>query len=99
MDKDFYMDVPAVQGMSRTFNDISEVFETVSKALEVAIMALRASAFISFGASLAKAQLLEQIKPVIDHLADKTKEISGDLNAAAISVQNGDALGSTKFHR
>jgi hypothetical protein len=95
---EIYMDVPAVRSMSRTLTDIGSVMKAVSTALEIAINALRAAALISFGGTAAAAEFMARIKPIVDHIAEKCTELGSDLEASVNAYEQGDALGSTKFH-
>ncbi|MEZ4864325.1 MAG: type VII secretion target [Caldilineaceae bacterium] len=93
-----YMEVPAVRGMAKNFQTISDVLKAVSKALEAIANALKATAFIGLVGGYAVIHFIEVIKPQIDEMVEKTAELSKDLSAAADAYERGDALGATKFH-
>ncbi len=96
--QEVYMDVPKVMEFGKRFEDIGEVLEGVSNAMEVMMNVLKATAFIGFFGGMALERYLAQLKPIIDNLAEKTNELGGDLAASARAYQNGDAMGSTRFH-
>lgn len=96
--EEVYMDVPAVQNMGRQFENIGNILEGVSAALEALMTVLKMTAFIGLVGGFAVERYLAQLKPVIDRLAEQCIEIGGDLAASARAYQNGDAMGSTRFH-
>ncbi len=91
------MDYDAVQKMSDGFRTSSETLEGVSKALEVAIAVLKASALFGLVGNAALAQYLEGIKPNVDRLAATCSELSQDLMGAIVSLRDGDYSGSQRF--
>ncbi len=91
------MDYDAVQKLSDNFRSSSETLEAVSKALEVAISILKATAFFGLVGNLALAHYLEGIKPNVDRLAGTCDELSLDLIGAIISLRDGDTSGSQRF--
>ncbi|MEW6578955.1 MAG: hypothetical protein AB1435_07145 [Chloroflexota bacterium] len=91
------MDYDAVQKLSDSFRASSDTLEAVSKALEVAIAVLKASAFFGLVGNLALAHYLEGIKPNVDRLAATCEELSMDLIGAIISLRDGDYSGSQRF--
>lgn len=93
-----YMDIPAVQGISKNFSTISDVLKAVSKTLEAISNALKATAFIGLVGGYAVVQFIEVIKPQIDEMVQKTAELSKDLSASVTAYQNGDQQGATKFY-
>ncbi len=92
-----YMDVDAVQGMAERFQQISDVMKAVSKALEIAIMTLRVTAFVGLVGGAAVERYLSRIKPQVDKLAEKTGELHMDLIGAIVSYRDGDTSGSKRF--
>jgi hypothetical protein len=93
-----FMQVPAVRGMSKNFQTISDVLKAVSKALEAINNTLKATAFIGAVGGAAVICFIEMVKPQIDQLSDKTAEISRDLTAAVNAYERGDAQGATRFY-
>lgn len=93
-----YMEVPAVRGMARNFNNISQVLRGVSKTLEAISNALKATAFIGLVGGYAVIHYIEIIKPQIDQMAQKTAELSSDLTASVNAYERGDQQGATRFY-
>ena len=93
-----YMDIPAVRGISRNFNTISDVLKAVSKMLEAISNALKATAFIGLVGGYAVVHFIEVIKPQIDEMVEKTAELSQDIAASVNAYENGDQQGATKFY-
>jgi hypothetical protein len=62
-----YMDIDAVQGMASRFDQISDVLKNVSKALEIAIITLRVTAFVGLVGGAAVERYLSRIKPQVDN--------------------------------
>lgn len=93
-----YMDVPAVQAMGKRCDDIGEILQKVSNVLEVCMTILKTTAFVGLVGGIAVERYLEQLKPVIDELAEKNLEFGRDLRDAADAYQRGDSQGSSKFH-
>ena len=91
------MDYDAVQRMSDGFKASSDTLQAVSKALEVAIGVLKATAFFGLVGNLALAHYLEGIKPNVDRLANTCEEMSMDLIGAIVSLRDGDNSGSQRF--
>ncbi len=91
------MDYDAVQRMSDGFKNSSETLQAVSKALEIAIGILKATAFFGMVGNLALAHYLEGIKPNVDRLANTCDEMSMDLIGAIVSLRDGDNSGSQRF--
>lgn len=91
------MDYDAVQRMSDGFRTASDTLEAVSRALEVAIGILKATAFFGLVGNLALANYLENIKPNVDRLAATCQELSMDLMGAIVSLRDGDYSGSQRF--
>lgn len=77
-----YMDTDRMKTVSTGFDGVGNVLRVVSMALEAAIMALKAAAFISLGATVWLERYLSNIKPKVDQLAAKCDELSNDINAS-----------------
>ena len=93
-----YMDVPAVRDMSKSFGTISEVLTNVAKVLDVLSNILKTTAFIGNVGGAVVAQVIDQIKPHIEDLAEKTEELSNDLSASVDAYERGDEQGATRFY-
>ena len=97
-ENEVYMNVPEVQGIAKTFADVSQTLRGVSTALSALINILKTTAFIGMVGGLAEAHFLEVMKKQIDTMADKCDEMSKDVTAAVEVYERGDAQGATKFH-
>jgi uncharacterized membrane protein YgaE (UPF0421/DUF939 family) len=93
-----YMDIPAVEGIARTFAQVSEVLKGVVTALDVLINILYSTAFVGAVGGAVLAQFMEVMKRQLDQMAEKTEEISTDVSAAVEAYQRGDEQGATKFY-
>ena len=91
------MDYEAVQAMSDRFRTSSDTLEGVSKALEIAIGVLKATAFFGLVGNAALAHYLEGIKPNVDRLAATCEELQMDLIGAIVALRDGDMSGSQRF--
>jgi hypothetical protein len=91
------MDYGVVMEVSKGFSTASEMLKMVSKVLGILIQILRATAFASFGTSLALANYLETIQKKIDNLAKICDEFAGDLERAVGDHKRGDIKGKRYF--
>ena len=98
MADEVYMDIPAVRGIAKTFNEISELLNNVAKVLEALLRILQATAFIGLVGGLALAHFIEMIKPHIERMAQKCAELSKDVSDSVDAYERGDALGATRFY-
>jgi len=97
MADEVYMDIPQVQKMAESFGNFGEILRGVAKALEVAIMVLRTTAFVGLVGGFAVERYLSMIKPRVENLAKKMDELNGDLTGAINHYQTGDESGSRRF--
>lgn len=93
-----YMDVPAVRQIAKNFGQIGEVLDNVAKVLEALVMILRGTAFIGMVGGLAVAQFIDMIRPQIEQMAEKCKELMKDLNFSVNAYERGDTQGATRFY-
>ncbi len=91
------MDYEAVQAMADGFNSAADTLQNVSKALELAIGILKASAFFGLVGNMALAHYLEGIKPNVDRLANTCDELNQDLVGAIRYLRDGDQTASSRF--
>ncbi len=91
------MDYEAVQAMADGFSTAADTLQNVSKALEVAIGILKASAFFGLVGNMALAHYLEGIKPNVDRLAATCQELNQDLVNAIRYVRDGDQSAVSRF--
>jgi hypothetical protein len=92
------MSYPQVHTLATTFNVTGDVLDAIEKALDVAIAALHAAAFFTFGGSELLAQWLEGIKPHVQKLAKMSHHIHDAVESAIKFVQTGDSDGVNDFH-
>jgi len=86
-----------VQAMADGFNAAADSLQNVSKALELAISILKASAFFGLVGNMALAQYLEGIKPNVDRLSNTCDELNHDLVGAIHYLRDGDQTASSRF--
>jgi hypothetical protein len=89
------MDPKVMMDVSKGFETTSDVLKVVSMALEAAMMALKAAAFISFGSTLWLERYLANIKPKVDQLQKKTGEIGQDIAKAVKNHQAASKAGDS----
>lgn len=92
-----FMSVPQVHTLANTFNATGDVLDAVEKALEAAIAALHAAAFLSFGGTELMAQWLENIRPHVQRVAKMSHHIHDAVQSAIKFVQTGDTDGARDF--
>lgn len=63
---DVQMDIPVVEDMAKKFKTTSETLKAVSKALQIAIMILKMTAFVGLVGGLAVERFLSWLKPQVD---------------------------------
>ncbi|MCX6080282.1 MAG: hypothetical protein NTW32_12175 [Chloroflexi bacterium] len=97
MADEVYMDIPQVEKMSKDFQTFGDVLEAVNKTLEALSMLMKATAWISFGATTAISTYIDRIRPNVKRSADKMKELSNDLMSAIRAYRDGDLSGSKHF--
>jgi hypothetical protein len=97
MAEEVYMDIPRVEQMAKNFQTFGSVLEGVSKALLAISIAMKATAWISFGATAAAAAYADRIRPNVDKAATKMHELSGDITSAIKAYRDGDMSGSKRF--
>ncbi len=93
-----YMDFVAVRDMAKNFGSIGDVLKAVNQALAALANLLRASAFIGAVGLAAYAGVIDGMRPRIETFAEKCEEYNKDLEASANAYEQGDELGSTRFH-
>jgi len=98
MADEVYMDIPAVRNMAKSFGNIGEVLDAVSKVLEGLLMILRTTAFIGLVGGFALIGFIEMVKPHIEQMAEKCQELMEDLTKSVDAYERGDALGATRFY-
>jgi type II secretory pathway component PulF len=97
MADEVFMDIPRVEQMSKSFNTFGSILEGVSKALLAISIAMKATAWISFGATAAAAAYADRIRPNVDKAAQKMHELSDDIMSAIRAYRDGDMSGSKRF--
>lgn len=97
MADEVFMDIPRVEQMSKSFQTFGSVLEGVAKALLAISIMLKATAWLSLGATAAAAAFVDRIRPNVDKLAQKMHELSGDITSAIRAYRDGDLSGSKRF--
>lgn len=97
MAEEVFMDIPAVEKMSNDFKTFGEILNGVAMALEAISIVLKATAWLSLGATAAVASFIDRIKPNVKRAADKMEELSGDIQSAIRAYRDGDYSGSRRF--
>jgi len=97
MADEVYMDIPVVEKMVNDFQKYGDVLDAVAKTLEALSIALKATAWLSLGATAAAATFIDRIKPNVKKAADKMRELSGDIRDAIKAYRDGDLSGSRRF--
>lgn len=97
MAEEVFMDIPAVEKMGNDFKTFGEVLTGVAMALEAISIVLKATAWLSLGATAAVASFIDRIKPNVKRAADKMEELSGDIQSAIRAYRDGDYSGSRRF--
>ncbi len=93
-----YMDIPGVQGISKTLAGVAQALRAVEAALTIMIQALFASLFVGNVGAAAQIKHLQETKRQVDQMADKIEEMVKDVDTAVAAYERGDAEGATKFH-
>lgn len=97
MADEVFMDIPRVEQMSKSFETFGSILEGVAKALLAISIAMKAAAWVSFGATAAAAAYADRIRPNVDKAAQKMHELSGDITGAIKAYRDGDLSGSKRF--
>jgi hypothetical protein len=97
MATEVFMNIPEVQKLSANFMTFHQVLDSVNKTLEALSIALKITAWFSFGATAAAAAFIDKIKPNVKKLSAKMEELSGDIKSAVKHYQTGDTDGSRRF--
>jgi hypothetical protein len=97
MADEVFMDIPAVEKMSKSFDSFGEVLETVANVLKALSISLKVASFMSLGATAAAAAMIDRIQPRLKQLGQKMQELSGDITGAVKAYRDGDLSGSQRF--
>lgn len=97
MADEVFMDIPAVEKMSKSFDSFGEVLETVAGVLKALSISLKVASFMSLGATAAAAAMIDRIQPRLKQLGQKMQELSGDITGAVKAYRDGDLSGSQRF--
>jgi len=97
MADEVFMDIPQVEKMSKDFKTFGDVLDAVSKTLEALSLLMKATAWISLGATAAVATFIDRIRPNVKKASEKMKELAEDLNSAIRAYRDGDLSGSRRF--
>lgn len=92
------MDYGVVSGIANGFAQVGQTLKVVAKALEAAIMILKATAFISLGATKFLEMYLANIKPKVVKLSETCEEMAEDLRIAIREHQQADSSAAPTFN-
>jgi hypothetical protein len=95
--EEVFMDIPQVQDMAKQFNAFSEILNAAAIALQAISISLKATAWLSLGATYAAAMYIDRIQPNVKKAGEEMKIISGDITSAINAYQTGDVTGSNRF--
>lgn len=93
-----FMDTSRLGTISNNFSTFGENLQRISNALEATITILEVTAFIGLVGGKAVQMFLEEVQPIVQKAAEKCLELSEDLGASISAYENGDRVGSTRFH-
>lgn len=97
MAEEVFMDIPAVEKMSKSFESFGDTLETVANVLKAISISLKVASFISLGATAAASAMIDRIQPRLKKLGEKMTELSGDITGAVKAYRDGDLSGSQRF--
>ena len=86
-----------VEKNAKIFDGMGDVFRVAAKALEAAIIMLKATAFISLGSTAALAAYLEGIKPHVEKLGNLSEELNRNLLNAIKEHRQADQAAAGLF--
>jgi hypothetical protein len=92
-----FMDVPEVQKIVKSFTQFADAIKTIANILQVTSDALKATAFISFGATAAVAAFIDGILPAVKAASSEMQTISQAISAAIQAYQTGDSTAAGRF--
>jgi len=97
MGQEIFLDPDAVGGVASGFGTAADVFKGVADALKIAVEALRAASFVTFGGTLAMAEYLEGIEKACTTLGKDSAELQKDITAAIKFAETGDETNRGRF--
>lgn len=97
MATEVYMDIPQVQNMANRFKQFGDVLDGIAKVMEGLLTALRISAWLSLGATVAAERYVERVQKAVKRAAEKMRELHNDLESAIKAYRDGDYSGSKRF--
>jgi len=92
-----FINPEAATKMANGFGEAANTMRAISKALDVAIAALKAASFFSLGSTMLEAMYLENIQKPLDELAKLSDQAKEGIIGARNYLVNGDETGSTMF--
>jgi len=95
--EEVFMDIPRVEDMAKNFHTFGEILNTVASALSAISTSLKATAWLSLGATYAAAMYIDRIQPNVKKAGAKMEELSGDITSAVHAYRDGDLSGSNRF--
>jgi hypothetical protein len=92
-----YLKVDEVEKFIPAFETFGNVLNAVNMGLEAAATLLKLTAYTGLVGGAVVTHYIASIKPVIKKMADKSFEISRDIDGAVRFVRDGDDTGSKRF--
>lgn len=92
-----FMNVPEVEKFVKQFQTFGDVLDKVANVLNVISMSLKATSWLSFGATAAMAAIVNSVIPSIQNMAKLMRTISDDIVGAIKAYRDGDLSGSQRF--
>jgi hypothetical protein len=92
-----YMNVPEVQGISKTLQGVAQALRAIEVALSLMIEALKLSLLLGNVGAAVQIQHMERMKRQVDTMADNIEELFADVDKAIVAYETGDTSGASRF--
>jgi methyl-accepting chemotaxis protein len=92
-----FMDIPEVEKIAKSFNQFGDALTTIANTLQVISDGLKATAWLSFGATAAVAAFIDGILPSVKAAASEMRNISQAVLQAIKAYQTGDSTAAGRF--
>ena len=92
-----FMDIPEVEKVAKTFSSLGETIKNIANVLQVLSDSLKATAWLSFGATAAVAAFIDGILPAVKAAATEMHDISQAILAAIQAYRTGDTSAAGRF--
>lgn len=95
---EIFMNIPAVQQISKTLHTVSDVLKGIDKGLKALSHVLEVTAFMGAVGGKAVQMYVDQLEKQVRDLYEFMAELSKDTADAVTAYESGAQQGSTKFH-